>query len=63
MNLTIEQRIHRLRMRMYKNRQKFDELEKLGQEAKCRACIRQDRNLQKKLIALENEGDSSAPNK
>jgi hypothetical protein len=55
MFLTIEQRIQRLKMRMYKNRQKFDELAKLGETAKCRARIRWDRQFQKQLRSLEDE--------
>ena len=55
MYLTIEQRIQRLRLRMFQNRQKFDELAKLGQEAKCRACIHRDRRLHKQLADLESQ--------
>jgi hypothetical protein len=55
MYLTIEQRIQRLKMRMYKNRQKFDEFAKLGETAKCRARIRWDRQFQKQLKRLEDE--------
>jgi hypothetical protein len=52
MRLTHEQRILRLEMRMAANRQEFDELRKLGKHAKCRACIRRDRILQKRLQQL-----------
>jgi hypothetical protein len=62
MRLSHEERILRLKMRISANRRKFDEHQTAGEIAKCRACIRQDRYLQKKLKALENEG-SPPPNK
>jgi hypothetical protein len=55
MYLTTDQRILRIRMRMYKIRQKFDALANLGLTAKCRECIRQDRYLRKQLAKLEAE--------
>ena len=55
MPFTLEHRIQLLRMRMFRNRQKFDELTKLGETAKCRACIYRDRQLHKLLAKLENE--------
>jgi hypothetical protein len=63
MRLTHEQRILRLKMRISANRQRFDEHQAAGEIAKCRACIRQDRYMQKKLKALENEGKRPPPNK
>jgi len=55
MYLTHQQRVFRLRVRVFTNRQKFDELQKLGEVAKCRACIRRDRHLRKQLAHLENK--------
>ena len=55
MILTHEQRIFRLRIRIQKNRLKFDELAKSGQTAKWRACVRVDRYLRKQLATLEEE--------
>ena len=56
MYLTHQQRIFRLRMRIFTNRQKFEELRNLQQYAKCRACIRQVRHLRKQLAQLEAKG-------
>jgi hypothetical protein len=58
-----EDRILRLKMRISANRRKFDEYQAAGQVAKCRACIRQDKYLQKKMKVLENEGKSPPHNK
>jgi hypothetical protein len=58
-----EERILRLKMRICANRRKFDEFQASSQIGKCRACIRQDRYLQKKLKALENEGPPLPPSK
>jgi hypothetical protein len=58
-----EERILRLKLRIIANRRKFDEHKAAGEIAKCRACIRQDRYLQKKLKVLENEGKSPPPSK
>jgi hypothetical protein len=63
MRLSHEERILRLKMRISANRRKFDELKAAGEIAKCRACIRQDRYLRKKLKAFENEGKSPPPSK
>jgi hypothetical protein len=58
-----EEQILRLKLRISANRLKFDEFQAAGQIGKCRACIRQDRYLQKKLKALENEGPPLPPSK
>jgi hypothetical protein len=55
MYLTTEQRIQRIKLRMFKNRKKFDELANSKLSAKCRACIRTDRYLRRQLTQLEEE--------
>jgi len=55
MYLTLDHRIQRTWMQMYKNRQKFDKLAKLGLTAECRACIRRDRYLRKQLAKTKED--------
>jgi hypothetical protein len=59
MYLTLDQRIQRTWMQIYKNRQKFDNLAKHGQTAECQACIRRDRYLRKQL-AITKEDNAHA---
>jgi hypothetical protein len=53
--LTPHERIFRLRLQISANRQRFEELRKSGKYDQCRACIRRDRFLRKRLERMEKE--------